>query len=175
MTRSNMSRVMNKVVMMCCKAVKVNLLAVVGLIVEPSTSIEKPNGYVEEYLSISQHNINATYYNTVISTSLSSFFFFIIMMLSNGRIHLSIHKGWSTVESYVRNSAELCGRRSRTGKMKFAASRNCISLINLIKGRHVIFRGPSISRKVLLKQSRASRSKNALIPINLLWWSLLTP
>ena len=53
MTRSNMSRVMNKVVMMCCKAVKVNLLAVVGLIVELGTCIEKPNVSPEVYIYIS--------------------------------------------------------------------------------------------------------------------------
>ena len=47
MTRANMSRVRNKGVMMHCKEVTANLLTVVGLLVEPSTAIVKPKGYLE--------------------------------------------------------------------------------------------------------------------------------
>ena len=49
MKSDKMSRVMNKGVMMCCKAVTSNLFTVVVLVVEPSKSISKPKGYLEEY------------------------------------------------------------------------------------------------------------------------------
>ena len=47
-----MSRVTNEGVMMPCKSVTANFLALVGLIFEPSKSIAKPKGYIDEYLSI---------------------------------------------------------------------------------------------------------------------------
>ena len=52
-TRANMSTVMDEGVQMCCKSVTSNLFTVVCLLVEPITSIEKPKGYLEAYLSIS--------------------------------------------------------------------------------------------------------------------------
>ena len=41
MTRANISTVINEGVKVSCKSVKANLLTVVGLLVEPSTAIEK--------------------------------------------------------------------------------------------------------------------------------------
>ena len=150
-TRANMSRVTNKGVMMRCKAVTANLLTVVGLPVEPSTAIAKPKGYLDASLSIRQPPRTVTSSNPVISPSLSSFFFFSSMLRSNSRSHRSIGKQWITVESYVGNSADLYGRRNITGKMKCKASRNYLSIIELIKGRYVLFRGPSISWKRIVE------------------------
>ena len=48
-----MSRETNKGVMMSSKAITANLLAVVGLIVELGTCIEKPNVSPEVYIYIS--------------------------------------------------------------------------------------------------------------------------
>ena len=53
-TTSNMPTVMTEGVKMCCKAVKANLFKVAGLLVVNSTVIEKPMGYIEAYLYISQ-------------------------------------------------------------------------------------------------------------------------
>ena len=35
--------------------------------------------------------------------------------------------------------------------MKYTASRNCLSIIYLIKGRYVLFQGPSISWKIIVE------------------------
>ena len=51
-TRANMSRVINKGVMMNCKVVIRNSLTVLGPICKPSTDNVKPKGSVEAYLSI---------------------------------------------------------------------------------------------------------------------------
>ena len=76
--------------MMCCKEVTTDLLAVVGLIVEPSTYILKPKGSLEESLSIGQLPIKVTSISLVISPLLSSSFFFSSMLISNSRSHQSI-------------------------------------------------------------------------------------
>ena len=47
-----MSRETNEGVMMRCKTVTANLLAIVLLLVEPITSLAKPKAYLEAYLSI---------------------------------------------------------------------------------------------------------------------------
>ena len=80
-TRSNMSRVTNEGVVMCCKAITVNLLKVVGLIVEPSTDIAKPKGYLEAYISIRQPPRTVNSRNLVKYTSLLSFLFFSSIMI----------------------------------------------------------------------------------------------
>ena len=54
---------------------------------------------------------------------------------------------WSTVFSYVGNSAGRCGGRNRTGKMKCTEGKNCISITDLIKGRCIIFCGTTIRWK----------------------------
>ena len=51
-----MSRETNEGVMMHFKYGTANLLALIGLSVEPSTAIAKPKGYIEEYISIRQPN-----------------------------------------------------------------------------------------------------------------------
>ena len=51
-TRANMSRVMNKGVMMHCKEVITNSLTVLGPICKPSTDNVKPKGSIETYLFI---------------------------------------------------------------------------------------------------------------------------
>ena len=43
---------MNKRVEICCKSVTTQLFTVVGLIVEPSTAIEKPKSYIQESVSV---------------------------------------------------------------------------------------------------------------------------
>ena len=58
-----MSRVVNKGVVMHFKASTANLLTVVGLLVEPITSVAKPKGYLEAYLSIIQPHITVTFSN----------------------------------------------------------------------------------------------------------------
>ena len=46
-TKANMSREMNEGVVMCCKEIMANLLIVVGILVEPTTTIAKPKGSLE--------------------------------------------------------------------------------------------------------------------------------
>ena len=151
-TRENISRVMNVGVMILCKSVTANLLTVVGLLVDLSTSIVKPKVSLESYLSIRQPIITLTSSNNVIYPSLSSFLFLRIMIESNSRSYHSIGKRRSNVGIYVGNSADLCVRRIRTGKMNYTENRNCISFIDLVKERYVIFRGPSISRKRIFEE-----------------------
>ena len=62
-TTENTSRVTNKGIIMCCKSSTFNLLTVVGLLVEPITSVAKPKGYLEAYLSIIQPHITVTFSN----------------------------------------------------------------------------------------------------------------
>ena len=87
-----MSGVKNKGVVMCYKAVTDKFLTILGLLVEPIASIEKPKGYTEAYISIRQPKITLTSSNPIISPSLSILFFFISMLISNSRIHRSIGK-----------------------------------------------------------------------------------
>ena len=142
-----MLRDMNKGFMILCKTITANLLEILGLLVEPSTSISKPKGCLEAFLPIGKPLWTLTYKYPMIYSSLSSFFSFSSMLISNSISHPSIGCWWSTVESYVRNSAGRCGSRNRTRKMKCTESRNCLSIIHLINGRYVIFWGPYINRK----------------------------
>ena len=50
----NMPMETNKVVVMCCKIITANFLTVLGLLVEPITSIAKTKANLQAYLSISQ-------------------------------------------------------------------------------------------------------------------------
>ena len=100
----------------------------------------KPKASLEESLSIRQNPWTVKYIKLVISPSLYRFFSFINILRSN-------RYWWSAVLSYVRNSAGLCGGRNTTGKMKCTASRNCLSIIDLIKGRYVLCRDTSIRWK----------------------------
>ena len=145
---------------MRCKAVTSNLLTVVGLIVEPRIAIEKIKGYIEAFIYMIQTPITVTSINLANPPHLSSFLFFSSMLISNSRSHQSIGKQWSTVENYVENSADLCGSRNRTEKMRCTESRKCLSSIDIIKGGYVLFRGPSISWKSIVE---AIYSK-------LFWW-----
>ena len=54
MTRANMSRETNEGVMMRCKIISAKLLTIVGLLVEPRTSLAKPKASLEASLSIRQ-------------------------------------------------------------------------------------------------------------------------
>ena len=71
-----MSTVMNEEVKICCKAVTEKMFTVVGLLVELSTYIEKPKGYIEASLSIRRPSVTVTYNSPVISSSLFSLVFF---------------------------------------------------------------------------------------------------
>ena len=166
-TRVNMSRETHKVVMMRSKIITANLLKIVGLLVEHITSIAKPKASLERYLSLKKTPWKVSSSKPVISPSLSSFFSFGSMLRSNSISNWSIGYWWSTVESYVGNSSGHCRRRNTTGTMKCIESSNCLYFINLINGG-VSFWPVSQHqfKKVLLKKSRASCSKNSLIPIN---------
>ena len=73
--QEQMSTVINDRFKMRCKSVIYNLLIVVGLLVEPSTAIVKPKGYLEAYIYIRKHPIILTYISPGIYPSLSSSFF----------------------------------------------------------------------------------------------------
>ena len=150
-TRENVSRETNEGVMIRCKEITDNLLTVVGLIVEPRKAIEKPKSSIGEYISISQPQQTVTSSKPFIYHYIYSFFFFISMMRSNGRSYRCILYLWSTVESYIGNSAGLCESINRTGKMKCTASKYCIYFVELIKGRYVLWRGTSISWKSMVE------------------------
>ena len=53
-TIANISRDTKKRVVICCKSITANLLTVVGIHVEPSTSIAKPKVCLEVYISVRQ-------------------------------------------------------------------------------------------------------------------------
>ena len=112
-----MSRVMNEGVVICCKEITDNFLTVVDLLVRPIKTIVKPKGSLETYFFIRQPPLTVNSSNLVKYPSLSNFFFLGIMIRSNIRSHQ-----WSTVESYVVNSADLCVRRNRTVKMNYTAA-----------------------------------------------------
>ena len=132
-----MSRETNKGVVMRFKTITMNLSTIVHLIVEPITFLAKPKASLEEYISIRQLPWTVTSSKPVISPSLFSFFFFGNMLRSN-------RYSWGTVYSHFGNSADRCGGRNTTRKMKCTSSRNCISIVNLIKGRCVLCLGTSI-------------------------------
>ena len=124
---ANMSRETNEVVMMRCKKITSNLSTIVHLLVEPIKYLAKPKSSIEESLYIRQPPWTVTYSNPVISPPLYSFFSFVNMLISN--------RYWSiTVLSYVVNSSRRCRGINTTGKMKSMASKNCISIVGLIKG-----------------------------------------
>ena len=72
---------------MRCKSITTNLLTVVGLLVEPSTAIKKPNCSIGVSFSIRQPSIKVTYIINVIYPSLSSFVFSSSMLISNSIIY----------------------------------------------------------------------------------------
>ena len=139
-----MSRETNEGVMMRCKKITANLLTILHLLVEHITPLEKPKASLEAYISIRQPTCTVIYSNPVISLSLYSFFYFGSMLRSN--IYW-----WSTVESYVGNSAGHRGGINTTVKTRLTASRNCIYIIYLIKGSYVLCWGPSISWKSIVE------------------------
>ena len=132
---------------MCCKTITANLLIIVVLLVETSTYISKPTAYLEASLSIRQNHWTVTYITKVIYPSLSSFFYFRNILRSNMRSHQSIDKRWITIESYVGNSTGRCRSKNTTWKMNCKEIIKCLSFIDLIKWRYVLFRGPSITWK----------------------------
>ena len=157
-----MTRETNEGVIMRFKTITTNLSTIVHLLVEPITSLAKPKASLETSISIRQLPWTVTSSKPVISPFLFCYFFFGNMLRSN-------RYSWGNVESHVGNSADLCGGRNTTRKMKCTASRNYISVIDLIKGGGMFLAGvPIAGEKLLLKQSWASRSENSLIPINFL-------
>ena len=85
-----MSRETIEGVMMRCKTITANLLVIVGLLVEPITSIENPKGSLKEYLPIKQPPLTVTSKYPVILSSLSSYFSFSSMLIYNSISHHSI-------------------------------------------------------------------------------------
>ena len=144
---------------MCCKTITTNLLTIVCLLFEPIISLVKPKSSPEAYLSIRQPPWTVKPSKHVIATSFYRLFSFDSILISN--IYW-----WSTVFSHVGNSGSLCGGRNITVEMKHTASKNFLSIIDLAKGRYVLFWGPSLRWKLLLKQYWASHSENYLILIN---------
>ena len=71
-----MSTVMNEGVKIRSGAVTAKVFAVVGLLVEPSTSIEKPKVSFDVYIYIGQPSVTVTYYSPVISSFLFRSFVF---------------------------------------------------------------------------------------------------
>ena len=124
---SNIYREKNEGVMMRCKTIMDILWTILRLLVEPIQYLEKPKASLEQSLSISKPPWTVTYIKPVISPSLSSFLSFSNILRFN-------RYQWSTVLSYVGNSAGLCQGINTTGNMKFTAGINCISIIDLIKG-----------------------------------------
>ena len=161
-----MSKETNEGVVMRCKTITANLLIIVGLLVEPITYLAKLKASLEASIYTIKPTWTVNYSKPFISPSLSILLSFNSIMRSNSRSHQSIRYWWITVESYAGNSAGRCGRINRTGKMKYTEIKNRLSFIDLVKGGHVFCRGTNISWKWLLKQSRATRSNNSLIPIN---------
>ena len=135
---------MNEGVMMHFKTIKMNLLTVVHPLVEPITSLEKPKASMEASISIRQLPWTVTSSKPVIFPSLFSFFFF-------GNILRSNIYWWGIVEIHVRNSSDRCRGRNTTGKMKRTASRNFISIIDLIKRSYVLFWVTSIRWKMIVE------------------------
>ena len=141
------------------KTITTNLLKIVQLLVDPITSLAIPMASLEAYISIWQPHWIVISSKPVVYPYLFSFFF--------GNMLRSNRYWWGTVESHVKKSADRCGGRNTTGKMNCAASRNCIFIIDLIKGRYLFSRVSLSGKKGLLKQFWASRSDNSLILINL--------
>ena len=159
-TRENISKGTNKGFMMCHKTITANLLTMVGLLVEHITPLAKRKDYIEALLSISRHTWKVTYSKSVIFTFLSSFFSFSSILISK------IYR-WRTVLSYIVISDGRCGGRNSTEKMKCTTIRNCLYIIDLIKGGVVFFSVVEIAvEKWLLKKYWASFSENSMIPIN---------
>ena len=154
-----MSRETNKGFMMCCKKITAKLSTIVHLLVENITSLAKPKAYLEVYNYIRKYTLKVNSSKPVISPYLYNF-------LSLGNILRSNRYWWSTVLSYVGNSVGHYGGRNKTGKLKCTSSRNCIYIINLIKGRYILYWVPLSGEKVFSRKSWVSRSENYLIPIN---------
>ena len=140
----NMLRDKNEEVMICCKTITSNFLTIVRLLVEPSTSLSKPKASLEASLYIRQPPLTLTSSKTAISPSIYIFFSFVNILISN-------RYWWSTVSSYVGNSAGRCGGRNRTGKINYMADRNCLPILDLNKGRYSIFRGTSLGFKSIVE------------------------
>ena len=128
----------NEWVMLHCKKVTMNMSTIVHpFIVETMTSVAKPKASLEEYISIRQLLLTVTSSKPVISPSQLSFLFF-------GKMR-------GTVLNQVRNSADSCGGRNRSRKLMWTEIRNCIFIIDLIKGRCVLCWGPSIMWEVIVE------------------------
>ena len=130
---------------MNCNTITINLLKIVHPLVEPITYLAKPKASAEASFSICQIPWTVTSTKPVVSFSPFSFFFFGNMLRSN-------RYSWVTVEIHVGNSADSCGGRNTTRKLKCTASRNCISIIDLIKGRYFLSWGPSIRWEFIVEE-----------------------
>ena len=140
----NMSRETNEEFMMRFQTITMNFSTLVHILVESITPLAQPKAYLEAYISVIQLPLTVTSSKPVISTSLFSFFFFGNMLRYN-------RYSWGTVESHVWNSADRCRGIKTTGKMMCMTSRNCISIIYLIKGRYVLCWGTSIRWKIIVE------------------------
>ena len=98
--------------MMHFKIVTMNLLIIVHpFLVETIIYVTKPKAYLEAYISIRQLPLTVTSSKPVISPSQFCFFFL-------GKILRSNRYSRGTVLSHVGNSADSCGWRNKTIKLK---------------------------------------------------------
>ena len=139
-----MSRDTKEGVMMRFKTITTNLSTIVHLLVEPITSPVKPKASLEASIYIRQLPWTINYSKLVMSPSLFSVLFF-------GNMLRSKRYWWGTIESHVGISTDHCGGRYTTGKIKCTTTRNFIYINDLIKGRCVLWWGPSIRRKRIIE------------------------
>ena len=148
------------------QSVMTNFFTLLGLQVELIISIVKPKGSIEGSTSMRKYSITVTSNSPVIYYSLLRSLFFRSMLRTNSRYCHNISWWWSTVDVEVINSASLCGTITGTGIINGMESRNCLSIINLIKERYFFDGVPVSVVKWLLNKSRAIYSENSLILIN---------
>ena len=147
---------MNESVKMRYKSVRVKLFTVVGILVEPIiTAIVNPKVFIEASLSMVQPTIKVTAKIPVIPSSVPGSLFFRSILISSCRSHWRRGLRWITVESYFRNSTDLCGTMIITVKLKFPACINYISIVDLINGRYFLCRSPSISWKHIVEATNS--------------------
>ena len=125
---------------------------VLDLLVKLSTSIETPKGSLENFLLIRQPSAKITSTSPVKIYVLFIFYFCNSIMWKNivGRQRRGWR--WSTGDSKARNSSVLHLTRYISENIYDMASSNCISIIDIIKERYIIFQSPHVSWKIMIEE-----------------------